>query len=444
MNTLISLLSISFLTITPPGNNPAPEVVVRPAPAPGPLDNPLKGWCPYTNAGTIRQPYSMVFLYTSWKELEPVEGQFDFEGWEKRDWTVPEAEGKHIVFRVYIDYPKRPSGLPNWLSDQGIKQSRYDDHGGGFSPDYNDPRLVESLERFIEALGKRYNHDPRVAFIQLGLLGFWGEWHTWPRSELYASEETERRVIESYHKAFPDKLLQARYAKGPAGEQDWIGYHDDMFPQDTDNGESWSFLAGMRRAGRLENWRRANIGGEMVPVEARRYLGPEFDLTLQMTERSHFSWVGPYCPALERNASREFLDRSEALVRKLGYQFRWEEIRHSGTLSKGTPFKIKIQGINEGVAPFYYPWPLELALLDQAGQPVERQRLDIDIRTWQPGPIELEIEQIEPFGSKAPAGEYDLALGIIDPWTGQPAVGFANDLPRKAGWTVFSSIVNPP
>ena len=146
----------------------------------GPLDNPLKGWCPYTDAGPIRQPYSMVFLYGSWKTLEPEEGRYAFEDWERKDWFASAAKGKHVVFRVYIDYPSRPSGLPDWLKDD-VKLTRYQDHGGGVSPDYDNPRMAAAMERLIAAMGRRYDGNPRVAFIELGLLGFWGEWHTWPR-----------------------------------------------------------------------------------------------------------------------------------------------------------------------------------------------------------------------------------------------------------------------
>ena len=62
---------------------------------------------------------------------------------------------------------------------------------------------MTALEGLISAMGKRYDRHPRVAFIQLGLLGFWGEWHTYPRNELFASEKTRRRVLEAYRKAFP-------------------------------------------------------------------------------------------------------------------------------------------------------------------------------------------------------------------------------------------------
>jgi hypothetical protein len=52
----------------------------------------------YTDAGPIRQPYSMVFLYLSWKELEPEEGRYAFDRWERLAWSAPEAVGKHVVF----------------------------------------------------------------------------------------------------------------------------------------------------------------------------------------------------------------------------------------------------------------------------------------------------------------------------------------------------------
>jgi hypothetical protein len=88
------------------------ELRVRFAPAPGPLNNPLKGWCVYTD-GPIYQPYSMVFRYVSWRDLEPREGEYRFAEWERKTWEVPQARGKHIILRVYADYPAMASGLPD-------------------------------------------------------------------------------------------------------------------------------------------------------------------------------------------------------------------------------------------------------------------------------------------------------------------------------------------
>ena len=405
---------------------PAP-VAIRPESVPGPLDNPLKGWCPYVDSGPITLPYSMVYHYASWKELEPTEGNFDFDGWERRAWAKPAARGKHVVFRVYVDYPGRPSGLPDWLRDQ-VKLTSYKEHGGGLSPDYENPALVAGMERLIAALGQRYDRDPRVAFLELGLLGYWGEWHTYPNKTLQPSVRTETRIINAYRQAFPTVGLMARYARDDAGTRDWLGFHDDMFPEDTDNGQDWSFLAGIRRAGRSENWKRAPIGGEMVPGAARKWLGdPQ---TRTMIDRSHFTWVGPYCPALARDPNA---DAAAQLVRQMGYQFRWTEFQIPTRAEAGQPVPVKLIGVNEGVAPFYKDWAVELALIDPGGEVKSRTRLASDVRSWLPGPIEIKTSASLP----AAPGPYRLAIGIIDPMTTAPAVKFANKLDGQNGWTIL-------
>lgn len=431
---IYALLGI-VLFVTPTVHSSAEDVVIRPRPAAGPLDNPLKGWCPYTNAGKIHQPYSMVFQYISWRELEPVENDFRFEEWEK-SWNVESAKDKHIIFRVYIDYPSKPSGLPDWLRKSGVKETAYDDYGGGKSPNYDDPRMSAGMERLIAALGERYNDHPRIAFIQLGLLGFWGEWHTYPRPQLHASPETERRVIDAYKKAFPDKSLMVRYARGYAGQQEWIGFHDDMFPEDTDNGKDWSFLAGLRKAKRTENWQVAVVGGEMVPGKAEQWLGAGFDTTLTMLGRSHFTWVGPYCPALVKPKKEVFLNRSEELVRKMGYEFRITEVTHPELVKAKQPIRLSLKGKNLGVAPFYYPWSVQWALLDSSGTVVSFQEVGWDIRKWLPGSFTESAE----LSFDVPPGKYRLGLGIRDPWKDRPAIRFANDLPVMDGWTIFSEI----
>ena len=419
---------------------PATVVVIRPESAPGPLDNPLKGWCPPSDARSIRQPYSMVYLDASWKDLEPTEGQYAFDAWEKKGWSAPLARGKHIVFRPYIDYPSRPSGMPDWLRDEGVKMTPYRDHGGGLSPDYDAPRMVAAMERLIEAMGRRYDADPRVAFVELGLLGFWGEWHTYPLEKLYAQPETEKRLIAAYRRAFPHKILLARSARDEAGRQPWLGFHDDMFPEDTDNGQDWSFLATIRESNRAENWHRAAIGGEMVPGQARKWLGSGHEQTEAMIRKGHFSWIGPSCPALTNETAPEFRSRSEALVQLMGYQYRLIEIQHPPAVAPGQPFAVEIQGENEGVAPFYYPWPVDLGLLDENGRVVQKITLKADPRDWRPGAFRI-ADQVR---VEAPEGRYHLALGIRDPWTNRPAVQFANKLERREGWTLLGTLQVEP
>lgn len=438
MKTVLSALSVILAIVTSlffVGHLSAEDIVVRPKPMAGPLDNPLKGWCPYTDASKIQQPYSMVFRYISWRELEPVEGNFHFDEWEQ-DWNDESSKGKHIIFRVFVDYPTKSAGLPDWLRKAGVKETAYDVQGGGKSPHYDDPRMLAAMERLIAAMGERYNTDPRIAFIEVGLLGFWGEWHTYPRNELYASPETEQRVLEAYRKAFPNKSIMVRYARGYAGQQDWIGFHDDMFPQDTDNGKDWSFLAGLRKTHRTDNWKVAVIGGEMVPGKAHEWLGKDFETTMTMTEGSHFTWVGPYCPAIHGTQDDEFVRRSGVLVRKMGYEFEITEVVHPAQANANQPVPLSFKGKNLGVAPFYYPWSVEWSLLDSSGKVIQLCETEWDIRKWIPGAF----SEAAMLTFDVPAGTYRVGLGIRDPWQDRPAIRFANELPVVNGWTILSNI----
>jgi hypothetical protein len=108
---LIRFAGLVWLTIALASQAVGKEVVFRPGAAPGPLDNPLKGWALYTQMETY-QPYSMTYFHVSWRELEPVEGGYRFEKWEKEAWETPRAQGKHIVMRLFLDYPEKSEGRP--------------------------------------------------------------------------------------------------------------------------------------------------------------------------------------------------------------------------------------------------------------------------------------------------------------------------------------------
>ena len=174
----------------------------------------------------------------------------------------------------------------------------------------------------------------------------------------------------------------------------------------------------------------------MVPNKAKQWLGSQYNTTLTMLERAHFSWVGPYCPALERSDNEEFLERSQALVRKMGYEFQLTELSHTNVAKPNSAIKISLKGQNNGVAPFYYPWSVELALLDSSGEIIASKKTNWDVRDWQPG----QFSESAHVSFDVPPGEYQIAIGIRDPWQNRPAIRFANELPVIDGWTVLSRI----
>lgn len=398
---------------------------------------PLKGWAPYATAGEIHQPYSMVFFYASWKELEPIEGQYEFEKWEKEAWAHPRAQGKHVIFRIYMDYPDKEPGIPEWLLEKGVGTQEYSQHGGGLTPNYNHPEMRKSLAKFIAALGKRYNQNPRVAFIQLGLLGHWGEWHTYPQTERFADQTTTKIVVESYRKAFPDKMLMARYPRGYAAIPRWLGFHDDMFPADTQNAKDWSFLNKLKASGQDENWKVAPMGGEMETFQAQKWMLPQYQHTLKALLDGHFTWVGPYCPAIVETTEREYLNHCQELVQRMGYDFHIRTYQHEKTIKQGDPVELLLTGANQGVAPFYYKWPVRLALIDAQGEIVTTDT-DLDIRCWEPG--EFKTLLTAPSSNLSP-GIYRLGIGVIDPWTKKPRLQFSSQMElHEEGWQIFSHL----
>ncbi|MBC8326426.1 MAG: DUF4832 domain-containing protein [Verrucomicrobia subdivision 3 bacterium] len=95
-----------------------------------------------------------------------------------------------------------------------------------------------------------------------------------------------------------------------------------------------------------------------------------------------------------------------------------------------------MRGVNEGVAPFYYPWPVKLAWLDAKGAFVSEMKLQDDIRTWLPGQFQFGAT----FNVPEQAGVYQLGVGVIDPWKKKPAIRFANQLTLKSGWAILGQV----
>ena len=96
--------------------------------------NPLKGLMTSYLWGEPASdfPDQMEFLYLPMAELWNEKGETLEAGLEP---YLVDAEGRghHAVVRVYIDYPARESGLPDYLSEQ-VDCQEYEDHGGGCSP----------------------------------------------------------------------------------------------------------------------------------------------------------------------------------------------------------------------------------------------------------------------------------------------------------------------
>lgn len=338
--------------------------------APAPLDNPLKGLVPYVSAsGKNRFPHSMEFRYFPLDAVMTGPSRFDWSPIEK---TLAEVNGRgnQLVFRIYCEYPGKGLEIPRFLVDQGVKVTAWKDDEGKtcHTPDWGDPVLRKALATLIAALGTKYDGDPRVAFITAGLLGKWGEWHDYPREELWAKKDVQREVMDAFAKAFTRTKILLRYPAGPKtywhaeNSRRPFGYHDDSFGWATlDTGkkkDSWFFEPSLKAAGATQKWKTFPIGGELRPelwkssFTDRRH--PRDQGFVKCVERTHASWLmdtGLFDVRIPMDARRKAAALKE--VARLGYELyvskaEWKNGELSVTL------------VNRGVAPFYHDWSVQV------------------------------------------------------------------------------------
>ena len=246
---------------------------------PAPPGNPLKGLVPYAGEHKDRFPHSLEFNYLAYADL--VKGYDEFD-WKPLEQLLNDSasRGHQTVFRVYLEYPGKKDHIPPFLIKDGLVIHKYlntNTHplppADVETPDYEDKNLRKSLKNFIAALGKKYDGDPRIGFITAGLLGTWGEWHTYPKDELFASKTVQTEVMDSYEAAFKITPVLMRYPsnektyqKAPNAKRSF-GYHDDSFAWNTlstgKKENDWYYMTALKDAGALDKWKTQPIGGEI-------------------------------------------------------------------------------------------------------------------------------------------------------------------------------------
>lgn len=463
--------------------------------APAPADNPLKGFMPFYDAyGSLDTPiandfpHSMEWFYVPLRNLMDGPQSFTFEtGMEPQLQSIA-GRGHQAAMRVYLDYPSKPTGIPQFLLDGGLKVRGYTFFGNSLqsydsvSPDYDDPRLVEALESFIAGFGRRYDGDPRIGFITLGLVGFWGEWHTWPMdgstqpTSVYQampdpdeenwmpSPETQARILQAYDDAFNTTRLLLRYPMLPERNRPAVpgrqvaygstalnmGYHDDSFAFNTLFGEDWYFMGKMEWAGAINKWKTEPIGGELRPeIQLSVWMDPpprndieDFSATVDGT---HVSWLIAHdlftVPSV--TSSTDIYQRALSGARRMGYEFTVSAVRLPDTTTT-TPLDVTVRLQNTGVAPFYYDWTVELGVLDKAGNLVMTDKPGwslVDILPTAAGEMPYTEWTYSNPQHGLEQGSYKLILHVINPLPNGKPLRFANatqdqDLP---GWLTLGA-----
>ncbi len=453
--TLLVGLPVLWLASTSKGGE-----AVDLAYAPAPPTNPLKGFVPYLRADATF-PHSLEWDYTRLSDVMKGPTDFDWAPFEAR-LAAAASRGHQFYARFYLEWPGKKTGVPQYLIDAGLKMRTWTNTNTqpfppavDQTPDYEDPRLRAALTSFIHAFGRRYDGDPRLGFVGLGLLGTWGEWHNHPNQKWFASKTVQRQVMDAYEAAFKRTRLVARYPAGPddpvyaGNERRPIGYHDDSFAWATvhtgKKGDEWFFETRLRAADALHKWRTQPIGGEVRPEVWKSLFdepssapkGQEFDRCLEVT---HASWLcneGAFRGQI-KGAARE---RAIRAVQRMGYEL------HVARAEIGTAdghLAVSLLVTNTGVAPFYYDWPVELAALSEANEPAITWKTDWRLSAVIPGEAAAPWRFAGSVRALAP-GTYHLLLRVANPLPKGSPLRFANQSQdqHRPGWLTLGKFRLP-
>lgn len=387
----------------------------------GPPTNPMKGW----NAGWWNEfpETSVGFQYVQWQQIEPEKGQFDFDEVENLI-DRPGSRDRHLILRLYCDWhgEEISQGCPSWLFDdvgvgriQGVNQSGEE----RYLTDFNDPRFIEYAEKAIAGFAAHYDDDPRIYAVQVGMLGHWGEWHNFGfqvNGESYQiSDAAGSAMLNAYRDHFDKAQVMARYPwREPAQTFGGLGFHNDYFV--AFNGHSDDFDEAITVN---EHWRQGPIGGEAPPLGDRDpsdlFQPSTADVQqmqgMAMIEAGHYSTMKP--GAYRPDESDPHFDDYMKMHRRMGYNYQIDQASFPTELKQSQSLALEIDGFNTGVAPFYFEWDVEFALLDVDLEPVRMTNIDTDLTTIMPEQrfaflAEMDVEGLNP-------GDYSVAVRIVQP-----------------------------
>ena len=240
------------------------------------LNNPGQGWMMQPEEHP-RFPCSVIYLRFDWAEVESAEGRYN---WRSIDDAIAacKSTGAAIAMRVMTAnaHSKGYYSSPKWLFDLGCKGFEYSVGGGDptsggrpilrIEPDYSDPLYLAQHGAFIAALGKRYDGNPNVEFLDIGSYGIWGEWHT----QHPASLAVRQRIVDMYLHSF---------ARTPL-----------VFMSDDEEGLNYALAhgTGIRRDGVGSPWHEQNWIG------SRKYAGVTDMADAWKKAPVVFEWYGDY------------------------------------------------------------------------------------------------------------------------------------------------------
>ncbi len=385
---------------------------------------------------------SIAYFRFYWDKLEPEEGRYDFDLIDSLLDKARQA-GQDLALRFMpTSSANLRQGTPKWYMEKGKGYDYLKGGRKGWAPDHNEPYFLAKQEELISAFGERYNGPPNVIRMEIGSVGFWGEWHlshTEPQVPMI-SEANAVKVIDMYLRHWNKTPLAMligdvpglRYAVGKG-----TGWRADSLGDYGHWSDTWCHMFNaypqkLKEANALDAWKRGPIAfeppGSMRDLE--RYVpsrGGGYDNMWDQALAWHGSAYNPKSgsiPAGQVPAMKRFLKRC-------GYRLALRRVVVPRTLqAKARRLPITMEFENMGVAPPYGDYILAVKLTGGTGPIILESQAQTS--RWLPGKHKIEESFILP--ESLGAGDYRLSIGLLEPTSRLPVIRLANKGADDRGW----------
>lgn len=446
-------------------------VTVKPPETDALLANPHCGWETFHRPADQDRnlpdwlPSTVYYLRWGWREVEPQPDQLNTK---LIDDTLAAARraGQTVAFRIMC-CSSTPNGPyhPAWLTKVGGKVLKTTYGGPELEvPDLDDPVTLERHLSLIRRLGEQYDGNPDLDHVDLGSVGWWGEWHmSGGGPAKMPSNEHCQQIVDTYLQSFtktPLVMLIGGGAQLAYACQHGTGWRADCLGDMGGFSQTWCHMKkgypGWFKAARLDQtWRHAPIAYESC-WDVRKWVEEKWSLRyiFNYALATHASYLNnKSAPLPDGDEVRPEIER---FVRRLGYRLVLIQLQHPASIPAGGGLSLHSQWRNVGSAPCYRPYQVAWALR-RGGQVVAKQ-LGATVSEWMPGEVDLFTDEFLAAPPELPpgplnacddtlrapadlaAGEYELAVAVVDPATGGPVVRLGIEGRGDDGWYAVSRL----
>ena len=431
------------------------------------LANPGMGWETFHHTSKQDKnlpswiPSTVQYARWGWRELEPEPGKIDYAFLDK---VLKEAHDSGQM--CYSPYKGRLYH-PDWLKEIGGR-ILIADHNGVAPlpiPDMDGPIVLDRHLDFIKRLGEPYDGHPDIDHLDLGSIGWWGEWHlSGSKNCKLPTLENRMKVVDAYLAAFtktPLVMLINGKECTTYATQHGTGWRADSLGDLGSFSPTWNHMRhgypSWIRQTKAENaWMNGPIAFE-PPAAVREFVDKGWPLRWIFNyglacHGSLFSGKSGRLPD-DENFRREL----ERFLRRLGYRLVLRELSHPSQVRAGGNLEIAMKWQNIGSAPCYRPYRLAYRLSDSDGD----HRVfvgSVTANKWLPGEIELFTEEFFKEPADLPPGEivdvadsirlpddlssgtFTLSVAVVEEEDSEPVVQLGIKGQSKDGWYPLSTV----